>query len=74
MKTIIAQLLEYRLVASYAPLGDGVRIERTWSLWRLAVGIVPPSDSGKVNVYKGAWRLAVCVTHQAVWRPDAPGA
>jgi len=41
-------------------------------VWRLAVKVIPPGDTRTDNVYCGAWRLAVRVPRQAVWKLVAP--
>jgi len=44
-----------------------------WKVWRLAVKAVPPGDTCKGKVCKGAWCLAVRVPRQAVWKHVALG-
>ena len=43
------------------------------SVLRLAIRVVPPSDTCGNNSIRGAWRLVARVPRQAVWKPFVPG-
>jgi len=41
-------------------------------VWRLAVKVVPPSNTYRRSMYIDAWRLAARVPCQAVWKRVSP--